>query len=116
MADLTMADLTKSFERARKIYEKIGRKAVLEQAIEEAGEFIACAAKHLRIMRGTNPTPISLSDNKNNLLEETADIRLCLDLVILALNDDLGSTLNEIANIADKKTTRWLNRLGIEEQ
>ncbi len=101
-------------EKLYAIFEKIGYKAVLEQALEESGEFIQCAAKHLRIVRGVNYTPVKLADNVNNLQEETADTLLCLDLIITAMGKDRNLTEKRIEEIKAAKLDRWLERLSIE--
>jgi NTP pyrophosphatase (non-canonical NTP hydrolase) len=100
-------------ERLSAIFKKIGRKAVLEQAIEECGEFIQAAAKHLRILRGTNYTPVKLADNANDLLEETSDVLLCMELLAVSLGPDTGETKRQIAETKRRKLDRWTGRLGI---
>ncbi len=101
-------------EKLSEIFKAIGRKAVLEQAIEECGEFIHAAAKQLRILRGTNYTPVKLSENSNNLLEETADLELCLCLVATAFDCDRKKTDAQIERIKAEKLERWLDRLNIK--
>ena len=101
-------------EKLIKIFEKIGVAAVIEQALEECGEFSKAAAKHLRIMRGVNYTPVKLTENSCNLMEETADIMLCLELLQVAFSPNRGKTRELIEGIKAAKLDRWLDRLGVK--
>lgn len=103
-------------EKLYAIFDSIGRHAVLEQAMEECGEFVQAAAKQLRIFRGTNYTPVTLTENSNNLIEEAADLSLCLDLLAVSFNPDLEKTKSRIAETKAAKLDRWLSRLGIAEK
>lgn len=98
------------------VFCKIEKEAVLEQLIEEAGELIQASAKHLRIMRGVNPTPITRGENIKNLEEEIADVQLCIDLTIQSLRCDSVKTQKEIEFIKQQKLSRWLDRLEIKEE
>lgn len=98
------------------IFWKIEKEAVLEQLIEEAGELIHASAKQLRIMRKVNPTPITRGENIKNLKEEIADVQLCIDLAIQSINFYKEKTQKEIELIKQQKLSRWLERLGIEEE
>lgn len=103
-------------EKLKKIFNKIEVKAVLEQLIEELGELVQASAKHLRIMRGRNPTPITREENIKNLEEEIADVQLCIDLTILAMHLDKTKTQENIDFIKQQKLSRWLDRLEIKEE
>lgn len=94
----------------------IQSEAVLEQLIEEAGELIQASAKQLRIIRGKNPTPKTHKENTENLQEEIADVQLCIDLAILAMNYDNSETQKNIDFIKQKKLSRWLERLKIKDE
>ena len=95
----------------KKIFTTIKGEAILEQLIEEAGELIQASAKRLRIMRGTNPTPITYKENTESLQEEIADVQLCIDLVIQAMNYDNTETQKNIELTKQRKLSRWLERL-----
>ena len=97
----------------KKIFTTIKGEAILEQLIEEAGELIQASAKRLRIMRGTNPTPITYKENTESLQEEIADVQLCIDLVIQAMNYDNTETQKNIELTKQRKLSRWLERLRI---
>ena len=103
-------------EKLYAIFDHIGRHAVLEQCIEECGEFVQAAAKQLRIFRGANYTPVTLTENSNNLIEEAADLSLCLDLLAVSFGNDAEATRARIAETKAAKLDRWLARLGITEK
>ena len=100
-------------DKLKKIFNIIQSEAVLEQLIEESGELIQASAKRLRIMRGTNPTPITYKENTESLQEEIADVQLCIDLVIQAMNYDNTETQKNIELTKQRKLSRWLERLRI---
>lgn len=83
----------------------IGAPACLEQLAEEASELAQAALKAARVLRGENPTPMSEKEAKANLIEEAADVRLCLRV----LEDFIG--MESTRDIEDRKAERWRNRL-----
>lgn len=85
---------------------EMSEEAILEQVIEEAGELVQAAAKRLRILRGESPTPVTLKDNFGNLIEEMADVRLCIDVTTEKL-----MARHEVAEMYREKEERWENRL-----
>lgn len=110
------------------IVDRIGLPALLEQTAEECTELSevlvdeivriltlldankACARlahaclKEARRLRGENPTPCTAEECKNAIMEEMADVALCLDIL-----DDSDYTLDPI--IAKAKLDRWHKRL-----
>lgn len=77
----------------------------LAQLAEEAAELAQAALKLRRAIGNTNPTPVSVSAARDNLIEEYADTILC----IRAILDN-----NEIAlgnDIAAVKARRWADSL-----
>ena len=103
-------------EKLYKVFEKIGREAVLEQLIEECGELVQAAAKQLCIFRGVNYTPVKLSENSSNLLEESADLELCQKLLKISFSANTERTEKRTEKIKAAKLARWLERLEIEEK
>ena len=97
------------------IFDKIGHRGALEQLLEECGELCAVGAKQLRIFRGVNYTPVTLSENSNNLIEEAADVSLCLDLFCIAFSANADATKARFTEIKAQKLARWLARLEIQE-
>ena len=55
----------------------IGRAAMLEQLAEEAAELAQAALKAARILRGDNPTPVTLKEAEEHLVEEYTDVYQC---------------------------------------
>ena len=88
-----------------KIIEKIGIPACLEQLAEECSELSQAALKLARIQRKENPTPVTYTQALENLQEEMADMRLCIDLLADFLN------LYNIGAIELEKKQRWIDRI-----
>ncbi len=65
------------------IISQIGIPATLEQLAEEASELSQAALKLARVYRGENPTPVSADQALDSLVEETADVRNCLNVGFL---------------------------------
>lgn len=75
---------------------------VYSQLAEEAVELSMAAAKMARILRGTNPTPVSRESAEENLIEEYTD-------VLLVSRDILDLKTNDV--IRGYKLYRWKKRL-----
>lgn len=58
----------------------IGTPAVLEQLAEESAELAQAALKFARKLRDENPTPKSEEECLQDLLEELADVKLCMEV------------------------------------
>lgn len=78
---------------------------LLAQLAEEASELSQAALKLRRVLDGTNPTPTGYEMAKKNLIEEAADVLLCMSTVHALDNREL------INQIIDQKRRRWINRL-----
>ena len=74
------------------------------QLAEEATELAQAALKLRRIYDGKNPTPKSFAEAVEDLVEEIADVRVCLR--VLNSEHPLG-----IEAKMDAKIVRWYNRL-----
>lgn len=85
----------------------IGGPAMLEQCAEECNELAKAALKLARKIRDENPTPLSYETIVQNLEEEIADVRLCIDSVmsVFGINED------DISRIEEYKKSRWHERL-----
>ena len=77
---------------------------ILAQLAEEAAELSQAALKLRRAMDGTNPTPVSVQEAGNRLVEEIADVIVCE-------NQLLGLDWNVIDEICKRKLGRWEVRL-----
>ena len=62
----------------KEIIDKVGESAILEQLAEECAELAKAALKLSRVMRKENPTPVTVNDAFDNLVEEIGDVRLLL--------------------------------------
>ena len=89
------------------ILDIIGLPALLEQLAEECAELGQASLKYARRLRGENPTPKTGQECIDALVEETADVELCLNILIVA-----GIISNEdILKVFERKDNRWLDRL-----
>ena len=84
------------------ISSKYETKTLLDQLAEEATELAHAALKASRIMRGENPTPVTLRDAEAMVTEEWTDLCLVADVIGLSLDED----------IYDGKLNRWEHRLS----
>lgn len=82
---------------------------ILCQIAEEASELAKAALKLKRAIEGTNPTPITKKEALENLVEEIADIELCLNIFSTKISDDFPYDLEE--EIYTTKADRWCKRL-----
>lgn len=80
---------------------------LLCQLAEEAAELSQAALKVARKLKGTNPTPKSLIECKMNLIEEVADVELCLNL--LGMFNPLAERRE--LDIMNAKVERWAARI-----
>ena len=87
------------------IVDRIGLPALLEQTAEECAELAHACLKEARRLRGENPTPCTAEECKAAIMEEMADVALCLDIL-----DNSDYTLDPI--IAKAKLDRWYQRLN----
>ena len=79
------------------------------QLAEEATKLSHAALKLERALRGTNPTPVTRSEAIKKVLEETADVLNCLE--VLRIYPDTES----IKIIRIEKMDRWIRRLKENE-
>lgn len=89
------------------IREKLDYAELLAQLAEEAAE-LAQAALKLRRTLTVNPTPVSVGEAFDNVLDELADVAVCVD--VLRFNGPTES--RRIAGIAEVKMSRWATRLS----
>lgn len=61
------------------LIESIGEPAMLEQLAEECAELAHACLKLARIERGDNPTPASEPEYAETIIEEMADVQICVD-------------------------------------
>ena len=90
------------------ILDKLGEDEILCQLAEEAAELGKAALKHRRACGYTkNVTPVTRDESYRNLIEEIADVNLCL--AVLGLN--AGLPILEVSEVMTAKAERWHKRL-----
>lgn len=94
-------------EKLQYIVDCLPTEELLAQLAEEASELAQAALKLRRVEDGTNPTRTPKEDAIKNLLEEVADVRLTVSLLI---SDD-ESTNRVIQETMAQKTDRWADSL-----
>ncbi len=86
---------------------RLGVEELLAQFAEECAELGKAALKLRRVYSGKNPTPVKRSEAFDNVVEEMADVFLCISV----LDFDSSEVMNACGEISDKKLTRWVERL-----
>lgn len=81
---------------------------ILAQLAEEAAELGHAALKLRRALGVTgNPTPVSIREASDRLVEEIADVIVCENQV-------LGLSWEEVDRLCREKLARWKERIGAE--
>lgn len=80
---------------------------VMTQLAEEASELAQAALKYRRTLSNSNPTPVSRKEAETILLEEIADVKLCLHVAgFEAVRHKI-----QVNRTITSKAERWLKRL-----
>lgn len=87
-----------------RVSDVLPQEEILAQLAEEAAELSQAALKLRRAMDGVNPTPLTVQEAGNRLVEEIADVIVCE-------NQLLGLDWNVIDEICKRKLGRWEGRL-----
>ena len=95
-----------------KIIDEIGVPAMLEQLAEECSELAHASSKLARKIRGENPTPQDIPKLIESLEEESADVSLCMYL--LMKEDIIDADICDQA--IDDKMQRWIDRIKEEKK
>lgn len=77
---------------------------ILAQLAEECAELAQAALKLRRAIEGINPTPVSIQQAGDRLVEEIADVIVCE-------NQLLGIDWNVVDEVCKRKLGRWEGRL-----
>lgn len=88
------------------IYEELGEEELLCQLAEECAELTQAALKLRRVMNGKNPTPKKPEDALASMIEEIADVRLCIDMMCMTPLEEA-----QVDITIDQKMERWANRI-----
>ena len=92
------------------IQERLPRGELLCQLSEEASELAKAALKLRRAEDGTNPTPVTVEEATDNLLEEIGDVLLCLEVLEIDLLHE------KIDGSTHSKLSRWVRRLNEDDE
>lgn len=95
------------FDDIEYVREHLPREDLLCQLAEECAELSKAALKMARIYCGRNPTPVTRTEAFHNLVEEIADVTLCIE--VLGMNTK--EVLNNCDKIWEEKSSRWKKRL-----
>lgn len=93
------------------IISTIGTPALLEQLAEESAELAQAALKFARKLRDENPAPKSEEECLQDLLEELADIKLCMEVF-----EEKNYYPDEIEQIMQQKRKRWESRISASKE
>lgn len=97
-----MSDFKSDFE----VICSLGEPALLEQLAEECSKLAHAALKMARLERGENPTPKAKIDCESALMEEIADVHLCLGVI-----SSHFECYNKLDDIEISKRERWVQRI-----
>ena len=84
--------------------EEQAEETLLTNLIEEAGELVQAATKLLRVFHGD--TPVSEMEAREHLIEEMADVMLCIQVKASLLE------YVQIHQICADKYRRWTRRIN----
>ena len=82
--------------------------ALLMQLAEECVELTQAVCKYYRTTHDDNPTPLTLADALDKLVEEIADVNVTAEAVRIKL----GICCEQIAEVEDAKIERWRRRVS----
>lgn len=88
------------------IRSKLTQEELLCQLAEECAELSQAALKLRRVYDGKNPTPVKMAEAYHNLLEEIADVTLCLEVL-----NTTPQALLEVRKTINIKKNRLATRL-----
>ena len=89
------------------VMEHLDQDEILAQLAEEASELAQAALKLRRAYNRINPTPVTPHEAYERLLEEIADVNVC----IISLELDRGLSMVQVQEIMKEKVKRWAARL-----
>ena len=95
-----------------RLIEKIGPAAMLEQTAEECVELAQACLKYARYLRGENPTFKNVGIIKDNMMEEIADVMICIS----ELNNSEYSSHVTVSDYIGKKAERMRKRFGDDKE
>ena len=99
------------------IQNNLPKTEILAQLAEEAAELSQAALKLRRAIEGVNPTPVTVDEALDNLIEEKSDVDLCYDLYVNRqrfnehANTQYLDIVYKMSRFVDEKSERWADRL-----
>lgn len=84
------------------VREKLSEASLYEQLAEECVELAHACLKKARLLRGENPTPLTINDVDGMIREEYTDVCVVSDLLHFGTDVD----------IYESKIHRWADRLS----
>lgn len=91
----------------KEIIENVDEEDRLFQLAEECNELSQAVFKLYRYKKGTNKPKGTLTSVYNNLMEEIADVSLCLDVVV----NSRPTTKALVKAKKEYKLKRWIDRI-----
>ena len=99
-----------------RVLDYIDSKEILIQMGEEGSELSKAAIKFYRAIDMKNPTPVSINEAYENLVEEFGDVLNCIYAYFDDNAEKIWSFTVEADKIADEKRKRWIKRLKERDQ
>ena len=119
-----MSDVKTHSEQINTIASLLTSEDGLQQLAEEAAELAKAALKVIRASSARNPTILSHEETIQNLLEEYADVQLCMEVVQRQMETKRGPAFHTMAprlckevqddrmrDIRYQKCCRWVRRI-----
>ena len=82
--------------------------ALLGQLAEETAELGKAALKLQRVLMNENPTPVTMEEALDALIEEIADVICAMEIVMRKLDINL---VEDVEPIIEGKAERWADRV-----
>lgn len=85
---------------------------ILCSIAEEASELAKAALKLRRAITGTNPTPVTVDEALNNLIEEYSDTTGAFGVyAVKQFGEDISIIAEKVGLTTDTKYDRWAERI-----
>lgn len=101
-------------KRLKAIGDRLGEGELLLQLVEELLELALACLKRRRAKLQINPTPVTPEQARENMIEELADVSVCLRA--LGIDTDDRELMLQITKNMHAKSQRWAERMGISEE
>ena len=102
---------------SKKVSDILPDTEILTQMAEKASKLALVALELRRALDGTNPTPKSVEECEENLLEALADIKVAFTVYLSDSKPCIKARVSEEINkTAEIKLDWWLSRLEAKEQ